>query len=119
MPKRLLGTGIKAVAPELIQDPLTRKHVTDFMAGYKAWKNDNVDQLTLLGLTLADTADAILTKVGDPTNAKAVREFLETTPIASVQTIRWTKDRHVGMTSDDVAILEYKQGRWVKADPLK
>jgi branched-chain amino acid transport system substrate-binding protein len=119
MPKRLLGTGIKAVAPELIEDPARRKHVIDFMAAYKTWKNDSVDQLTLLGLTLADTAEAILTKVDDPTNAKAVREFLETNPIASVQTIRFSKDRHIGMTADDVAILEYKQDRWAKADPLQ
>jgi hypothetical protein len=33
--------------------------------------------------------------------------------------LRWSKDRHVGMTADDVSILEYKSGKWVKADPVQ
>ena len=119
MPPRLLATGLKAVVPDLVDDKETRDHVLHFIQSYKAWKQDNVDQLTLNGLTLADTADAILRNVDDPTNAVSVREFLERTPIKSVQTIRWSKDSHVGMTVDDIAILEYKQGSWAKADPLK
>jgi branched-chain amino acid transport system substrate-binding protein len=119
MPPRLLATGIKAVVPDLVDDQKSRDHVLQFIQSYKDWKKDNVDQLTLLGLTLADTAEAILQNVADPTNAAAVRDFLEQTPIKSVQTIRWSKDRHIGMTADDIAILEYKQGSWAKADPLK
>jgi branched-chain amino acid transport system substrate-binding protein len=119
LPKRLLGTGLKAVAPEMLDDAARRKHVEDFMASYKEMTKDNVDMLTLLGLTLADTADAVLRNVKNPSDAAAVRTYLETTPIPSVQTLRWSKDRHVGMSADDVSILEYKSRKWVKADPVQ
>jgi len=119
LPKRLLGTGVKAVVPELLENPAQRRHVEDFMASYKQMNKDNADMLTLLGLTLADTADAVLRNVKNPDDAAAVRAFLETSVIRSVQTIRWSKTRHVGMTADDVAILEYRNGRWTKADPIQ
>jgi len=119
LPKRLLGTGVKAVVPELLDDPAQRKHVEDFMVSYKQMNKDNADMLTLLGLTLADTADAVLRNVKTPDDAAAVRAFLETSVIQSVQTIRWSKTRHVGMTADDVAILEYRNGRWTNADPIQ
>jgi branched-chain amino acid transport system substrate-binding protein len=119
MPKRLLGTGLKAVSPELLADAGRRTHVENFIASYRKQTNDSVDQLTLLGLTLADTADAVLRNVGDPKDANAVRTYLETHPVLSVAEIRWSKDRHVGLTHDDVAVLEYKGGRWVKADPVQ
>jgi branched-chain amino acid transport system substrate-binding protein len=119
MPKHLLGTGIKAVSPDLLSDAARRAHVENFMASYKKLMNDNVDMLTLLGLTLADTADAVLRNVSDPKSADAVRTYLETHPVASVEQIRWSKDRHVGLTEKDVAILEYKNGKWVKADPIR
>jgi branched-chain amino acid transport system substrate-binding protein len=119
MPKRLLGTGIKAVSPELLDDAGRRARVESFIASYGKEMNDGVDQLTLLGLTLADTAEAVLRNVGNPGDAAAVRTYLETHPVASVMEIRWSKDRHVGLTHDDVAMLEYKGGRWVKADPVQ
>jgi branched-chain amino acid transport system substrate-binding protein len=119
MPKRLLAAGLKAVSPELLADAGRRAHVEAFMASYRKQTNDSVDQLTLVGLTLADTAEAVLRNVGDPKDADAVRTYLETHPVASVAEIRWSKDRHVGLTHDDVAMLEYKGGRWVKADPVQ
>ena len=61
----------------------------------------------------------MLRGVDDPKNAAAVRDFLERTPIRSAQTIRFSKTRHIGMEPKDIAILEYKGGRWVKADVLK
>jgi branched-chain amino acid transport system substrate-binding protein len=119
LPKRLLGTGLKAVAPEMLADVTRRKHVEDFMASYKEMTKDNADMLTLLGLTLADTADAVLRNVKNPSDAAAVRAYMESTPIPSVQMLHWSKSRHVGMTADDVSILEYKSGKWVKADPVQ
>lgn len=119
MPKRLLGSGLKAVSPQMLDDASRRKHVEDFMASYKEMTKDNADMLTLLGLTLADTADAVLKNVKNPSDAAAVRNYLETTPIPSVQVLHWSKDRHVGMTADDISILEYKSGKWVKADPAQ
>jgi branched-chain amino acid transport system substrate-binding protein len=119
MPSRLLATGLKAVAPELLEDAGEKEHTAYFGRGYRAWKNDNVDQLTITGVGLADVAEAVLRGVDDPKNAAAVRDFLERTPIRSAQTIRFSKTRHIGMESKDIAILEYKGGRWVKADVLK
>jgi branched-chain amino acid transport system substrate-binding protein len=119
MPKRLLGTGLRAVSPELLEDAGRRAHVETFMASYRKQTNDSVDQLTLLALTLADTAEAVLKNVGNPKDPDAVRTYLETHPVMSVAEIRWSKDRHVGLTHDDLAILEYKGGRWVKADPVQ
>ena len=119
MPSRLLGIGLKAVAPEMLEDAASREHVARFTEAYKAWKKESPDQLSLNGLTLADTAYAILSSVDDPKDAPKVKAFLETTPIKSVQTIRFSPTSHVGMTANDAAIVEYKGGRWVKADPLK
>lgn len=119
LPKRLLGIGLRAVSPQMLEDGSRRKHVEDFMASYKEMTKDNVDMLTLLGLTLADTADAVLKNVKNPSDAAAVRSYLETTPIPSVQMLHWSKDRHVGMTAADISILEYKSGKWVKADPVQ
>lgn len=119
MPKRLLGIGLKAVAPELIEDKAQRDYIERFAAAYKAWRKENHDQLSLNGLSLADTAHAILENVADPKDAPKVKAFLESTPVRSFQTMRFSATNHVGMTASDVAIVEYKGGRWVKADPLK
>jgi branched-chain amino acid transport system substrate-binding protein len=119
MPPRLLGTGVKALAPELLEDAPSREYTQYFNASYKEWKKETVDQLTLNGLSLADCAEAILRNVDNPADPAAVRDFLEKTPVRSTQPLRFSKTSHVGMTSSDIAILEFKNGRWVKADPLK
>jgi branched-chain amino acid transport system substrate-binding protein len=118
MPPRLLGTAIRAVVPELIADQAERAHLEDFSKSYAAWKHDRADNLTLQGLILADVAEAVLRNVADPTNAAAVRHYLETTPIASVQTIHFSPERHIGMGADDLAIVEWKDGHWVKAGKI-
>ena len=119
MPPRLLGTAMKALAPELLANAGERERVAYVTDSYKKWKQDNVDQLTLNGVALADTAEAVLRNVDDPHNAAAVRDYLEQTPILSVQTLRFSKSRHIGLTASDIQILEYKGGRWLKADPLQ
>jgi branched-chain amino acid transport system substrate-binding protein len=119
MPKRLLGTGVQAVFPELLQDPARRKHVEELIASYTEIMKDKVDMATLLGSTLSDTADAILRNVDNPNDPNAARAYLETHVVHSVQDLHWSKDRHVGMSEDDVAILEYKDRKWGKADPIQ
>jgi branched-chain amino acid transport system substrate-binding protein len=119
MPDRLLGTSLKAVAPDLLTDPEERARTLAFAASYKAYKGERADMHNLAALGMADTAEAILRKVKDPSDAKAVRDFLHTTPIKSFQTIRFSADRHVGMRADDIAILELKDGNWVPAAPIK
>lgn len=118
MPPRLLGIAIKAVVPSLVDDTTERGHIEAVEAGYKAWKHDEADNLTLQGVILTDVAESVLRNVADPTDAKAVRHYLETTPIQSVQTIRFSPTSHIGMNVDDLAIVEWKDGHWIKAGPL-
>jgi hypothetical protein len=107
------------LVPDLLSDPKERERTAYLAKAYREWKNENVDQLTLTGAILADTAEAILKNVPDVKNPAAVRKFLESTPIQSVQTIRFSNTSHIGMGTSDIAIVEYKGGKWVKADPLK
>jgi branched-chain amino acid transport system substrate-binding protein len=118
-PERLLGTAVRAIVPELLTDPGEKKRTLSFGESYKSFAGTRVDQLNLIALGVADTAEAILRNVANPSDAKAVREFLHTTPIKSFQTIRFSPTSHVGMSTSDLAIVELKNGDWVKADPVK
>ncbi len=118
-PDRLLATAVKATVPELLADPNERQRTLSFAASYKAFSGTRADQLNLMALGLADTAEAILRNVNNPADAKAVREFLHNTPIKSFQTIRFSSQSHVGMGTRDLAIVELKNGDWVKADPVQ
>jgi branched-chain amino acid transport system substrate-binding protein len=117
-PKRLLATAVRASVPELLTDPAERQRTLSFAESYKAFAGTRIDQLNLMALGLADTAEAILRNVDNPADAKAVREFLHATPIKSFQTIRFSPETHVGMGTRDLAIVEFKNGEWVKAGPV-
>ena len=119
MPPRLFGLGMRSIVPALVTDPANRQRVEYFEKSYQAWKHEPVDQLNHLGLLLADVAGAVLQKVDDPGNPAAVKTFLEHTPINSVQTIRYAPDNHVALKAENMIVVEYKKGRWTKADPLK
>lgn len=119
MPPRLFGLGMRSIVPELVTDPENRQRVDYFEKSYLAWKHEPADQLNHLGLLLADAAGAVLAKVDDPANPAAVKTFLEHTPINSVQTIRYAPDNHAALKADNMIVVEYKNGRWTKADPLK
>ena len=118
MPKRLLGTALKSVAPALLT-PEERAAYEAFEKGFKAWRGQQVDMLTLTGAMLADTAQAIIANVADPKDPKAVKTFLETTPIKSIQTLKFSPEDHVGLGKDGVAIVEFKNGVWVEAAGIK
>ena len=68
---------------------------------------------------LADTAEAVLRNVDDPKNPVATKAFLESASIDSVAKIHFSQTSHVGLSADSVAVLEYKNDRWTKPDPLK
>jgi branched-chain amino acid transport system substrate-binding protein len=119
MPKRLLAVGLKAGAPELVTDAAERSHIAYFAKSYEAWKHEPADHLSLLGLTMADFAAAVLEHVKDPSKAEDVRKYVESHPIPSVGTLRFSAQSHVGFSAADVAALEYKGNHWVKAGPLK
>jgi len=118
LPERLLGTSVRATVPELLTDPTERQRTLSFAASYKAFSGARIDQQNLMALGLADTAEAIFRSVDRPANAIAVREFLHATPIKSFQTIRFSPESHVGMGTHDLAIVELKDGEWVKAGPV-
>jgi branched-chain amino acid transport system substrate-binding protein len=119
MPKRLLGLGLKGVAPELLADAAERERVAYFARAYQAFKGEAIDQLNLNALTLVDTIEAILRNGPEPTDAAAVKAWLEKTPIRSFQTLRFSPQSHIGMNESHAAILEYKGGRWVPAAPVQ
>ena len=118
MPERLLGTGVKATVPELLTDPAERERTQSFAASYKTLTGTRIDQQSLMALGLADTAEAILRNVDHADDAVAMREFLHTTPVKSFQTIRFSPQSHVGMGTQDLAIVELKNGEWIKAGPV-
>ncbi|MES2184595.1 MAG: ABC transporter substrate-binding protein [Pseudomonadota bacterium] len=119
LPRRLLGTALKAVVPELLDDAAERERVAYFTKSYEQWRGEKADMLNLLALGMADAAEAVLTHVADPSNAESVKKYLENTPVKSFQTIRFSPASHVGMQSGDVAIVEYHGNRWAKADPVR
>jgi ABC-type sugar transport system substrate-binding protein len=117
---RLLGTGLAALSPELVQDPASRKRSQDFLAQYEKTYNEKPDQINLLGKLSSDTAEAVFRNVKDPTDAAAVKAFLESgAVIPSVHSLKFSVTSHVGLTENDVRILEYKSGFWKKADAIK
>lgn len=118
LPERLLGTAVRAVDPSLL-DARERQRTEAFAKSYQAWRKENIDQLNLIALGMADVAAAVLRDVADPANAEAVRDYLHKTPIESFQTIRFSPQSHVGMNAGDVAIVELaKNGAWVAAKPI-
>jgi len=110
---------MRSIVPALVTDPANRARVEYFEKSFKEWNHGSVDQLNHLGLLLADAAGAVLAHVKDPNDPAAVKAFLEHTPINSVQTIRYAPDNHVALKADNMIVVEYKNGRWTKADPLK
>ena len=119
MPKRLLAVGLRAAAPDLVKDPAVRAHIEYFSKSYTAWKHEPIDHLSLLGLTMADVAGAVLAHVNDPSKPADVRKYLEEHPISSVGTLRFSHTSHIGFSAADVTALEYKGDRWEAAGPLK
>ena len=119
MPPRLFSIGLRSMVLADVTDPKTREHIAYFEKSYLAWKHEPDDQLNQLGLLLADITDAVLRGVSDPGNPKAVKAFLESTPIDSVQTVHYSPENHIGLKADNVVVVEYKDGHWANAAPLK
>ncbi|HSV83190.1 MAG TPA: ABC transporter substrate-binding protein [Ramlibacter sp.] len=119
MPSRLLATGIAAIVPAEVRDTASRERATAFAKAYQDKYRELPDMLNYLGKLNVDTVEAVLTNVKQPEDARAVRDFLQSTPIKSVQTLQFSKTSNVGLTEKDVIIVEWKQGTWVKADPIK
>ncbi len=119
MPPRLLGLGLNFMLPELIADRDERARLEKFRTAFQKAKNQPPSLLALMGVTLADTAESVLRNVEDTNNAAAVKKYLESTPIQSIAAIRFTPESHVGAGASTISVVEYKNGHWTKADPIK
>jgi branched-chain amino acid transport system substrate-binding protein len=120
MPKRLLGITFRAAVPELVKDPADRARANAFKAAYeKQFSGEHVDELAVLMQFQGDALGAVLRNVADPTDPKAVKQYLESAPIPGVQTLRWTAQNHVALGPTDTILVEQKGGVWAAADPLK
>jgi branched-chain amino acid transport system substrate-binding protein len=119
LPPRLLGTSVKALVLGSIGDPVLRDRSVKFMEAYRKTYNEQPDMINILGKFDTDVAEAILTRVSDPSDAKAVKSFLEGTVIESLHRIRFSPTSHVGLGVDDVIIAEFKGSEWTVADPIR
>jgi branched-chain amino acid transport system substrate-binding protein len=72
-----------------------------------------------MGVTLADTAEAVLRNVDNPYDSASNKAYLETAQIESISPIKFSVDSHVGMSANTISVVEYKRGHWTKADPIK
>jgi branched-chain amino acid transport system substrate-binding protein len=119
LPPRLLGTSISALVPEVMTDAAAKERAVAFAKAYQEKYGERVDMINLLGKLNMDTVDAILRNVKNPSDPKAVKDYLQSNPVPSVHTIRFSKTSNVGLGDADMMIAELKNGIWVKADPVK
>jgi len=119
MPPRLLAVGVIGLAPELLKDPDQQKKIKDFMEAYSKRYGEPVDQLSLNARAELDVAEAILRNVSNPYDFPAVKKFLETTPINGTRFKGFSPTNHIGPGAADIMIVELKNGRWTKADPIR
>jgi branched-chain amino acid transport system substrate-binding protein len=117
-PRRLLGTSVTSVVPDLLTDPVLRQRAVDFFDQYRARYSERADMINLSSKIQLDVVEAVLGNVADPSNAASVKAYLEATPIHSLQTIKFSPTNHVGLNTSSVSVVELKNGVWAKADPI-
>ena len=119
LPPRLLAVGVLGLAPELLKDPNQQKKIKDFIEAYNKRYGEPIDQLSLNARAELDVAEAILRNVSNPYDFPAVKTFLETTPINGTRFKGFSPANHIGPGPADIMIVELKNGRWTKADPVR
>ena len=115
-PRRLLGTSVSGVVPELLADPVQRERAYAFQAEYRARYSERADMINLLCKVELDVAESVLRNVADPANSAAVKTYLESTPTQSIQNVTFSPTNHVGMDGSAVSIVELKEKGWAKVD---
>ena len=118
-PARLMGTSVAALVPELLADPGERQRAQAFLVAYAKRYQERPDMINLLGKAAVDVAEAALRNVKNPMDFAAVKKYLESTPIPSIQNQRFSPTNHVGLDASKVIIVELKGEGWSKADPIK
>ena len=119
MQARLLAVGVLGLAPELLKDPNQQKKIKDFIEAYNKKYGEPIDQLSLNARAELDVVEAILRNVSNPYDFPAVKKFLETTPINGTRFKGFSAANHIGPGPADIMIVELKNGRWTKADPIR
>jgi branched-chain amino acid transport system substrate-binding protein len=119
LPPRLMGTSVRALVPSSISDSVLRARAEKFIAAYRAKYNEQADMINILGKFDTDVAEALLTNVEKPFDVKAAKQYLESNVIESLHRIRFTPQSHVGLSTDDVIIAEFKKTEWQAADPVR
>jgi hypothetical protein len=102
-----------------LKDPNQQKKIKDFIEAYNKRYGEPVDQLSLNARAELDVAEAILRNVSNPYDFPAVKKFLETTPINGTRFKGFSPANHIGPGAADIMIVELKNGRWTKADPVR
>lgn len=117
-PPRLLGTSVAALVPAEMPSGPGRERATAFFEAYSKRYGERADMINVMGKAETDLADTVLRKVADPTDFAAVKKFIESTPIESVHTLKFSPTNHVGLDAASVIIVELKDGTWTKAPPV-
>jgi branched-chain amino acid transport system substrate-binding protein len=117
LPRRLLAITNRAVVPDLLP-PAQREKVLRFSGEYAKTYNEEADTNNLIGKMSADVLQSVLTNVAEPADATSVKSYLESHPIETLQTLRFSSTTHVGLGAEDAVVVELKNGSWAKADPL-
>jgi branched-chain amino acid transport system substrate-binding protein len=118
-PARLLGTSVAALVPDELKDEGERGRAKSFLIAYAKRYQERPDMINLLGKAAVDVAEAALRNVKNPSDFPAVKKYLESTPIPSIQNQRFSPTNHVGLDASKVIIVELKGDNWVKAEPIK
>jgi branched-chain amino acid transport system substrate-binding protein len=115
MPEKVVAIALKSIDPSALTDPTEKQKTDAFLKAYSAKFNENADMISLNGKLNVDTAYAALSGVSDLGNADAMKALLESKPIESVQTLRFSSQNHIGLGEDALAIVNLKNARWTNA----
>src|SRR5690606_3628612 len=118
-PPRLLGTSVRALVPELIEDEGERSRAEAFIASYRQRFNEQPDMINMLAKVTVDVAGAILNEVEDPSDYASVKKYLEENVVETVINQKFSPTNHVGVDASSVAIVELKDRAWTVADPIE
>jgi ABC-type branched-subunit amino acid transport system substrate-binding protein len=118
-PSRLLGSASASIVPDSMKDPGERARSKAFIEAYTKKYSEPADMINVIGRAETDVAEAILRKTPDPTDFSAVKKWLESNVVESVQNQKFSPSNHVGVDASGVIIVELKNNTWVPAAPAK
>ena len=118
MPPRLLGLGLNFMLPELVVDPDERARLEKFRTAFQAAQKQPPSLLALMGVTLADTAEAVSRNVDDTHDPAVVKKFLNSRQSRASRR-SGSRPKATSVPAPARSPLSDKNGHWTKADPIK